>query len=157
MIPVEARTWWHALSDEARLELERSWREPAIDTSFRGHPLPIWLEGGVDGEIADEDPNRDLLEYILNHDVPFFLEGRRFHICRTHAPAKRMLRTQQIPAGFVCPVRAEACPIQFIARGRRVTLRVRRYSDPTMGEVARSEGSPRITELLMCFRGSPVH
>ena len=126
MIPAEARSWWLSLSDATRAELERSWREPPIGTTMDGCALPIWLEGEVDGDA--EDVNQDLLEYILNHDVPFFLEERRFHICREHAPAKAILKRGCIPRGFRCPVRGPKCPMQKMAGGRKVALRARRAS-----------------------------
>ncbi len=63
------------------------------------------------------DGNRDLLEFILNHEeIVFFLEERSFHICTEHRQARAILERLKIPARFRCALRGEDCPMRVISR-----------------------------------------
>ncbi len=78
MIPAEARTWWHSLSDDARQELERSWHRHALSFDSEEREFPITLVEDVEPD-PPEDVYLGLLEYIINHEMRF-VQPRRFHI-----------------------------------------------------------------------------
>ncbi len=111
--------WWRGLSEDARAEVACALEVDA--------PISFVLLGDLENEPEDDDPARDLREYIQgNAEVSFFLEEREFRICRDHAPAQRVLANGDLPAGFRCSHRGDACPWVVVSKaaGRaRVVLR----------------------------------
>lgn len=115
------RRWRATLPAAARVGLAlRSWRDQ-----------PLTLIGApVDAELAHDAARwtTDLIEYINGHEeVGFYLQERRFHICRAHAAARRVVRAGVIPGGFTCPRRAADCPFATAAAcvpGQAVRLRL---------------------------------
>jgi hypothetical protein len=103
------RQWRASLPATARVGLAlRSWRDQPL--TLIGEP--------VDAELAHDTAlwTTSLIEYVNSHEeVGFYLQERRFHICRAHAAARRVVCTGVIPAGFECPVRAAACPFAAAA------------------------------------------
>lgn len=80
--------------------------------SWRSHPLTL-IAVAVDSEQARdaEQWTTELIEYINSHEeVGFNLQERRFHICRAHAAARRVIHTGVIPAAFACPRGEPSCP-----------------------------------------------
>jgi hypothetical protein len=62
---------------------------------------------------------QDLIEYLNAHpEIDFFLGERRFHICRAHAEARRVLATGGIPHDFACPLQRRACPFARALSGQ---------------------------------------
>lgn len=129
--------WWSALDDETRRELE-GLDDPARDdiTKTAAGPgrwaaLPLALCGHfVDPEDARDDAmwRQDLIEYLNAHpEIGFSVEHRRFHICRAHAHARRVLETGRIPHDFACPLARSSCPFaRALAHqpGRTIVLSV---------------------------------
>jgi hypothetical protein len=133
-----AAAWWANLTPTARVEFVQLWDARTDDTALYGtcedgqlvwHELPIELRGTI-VDVDDDDDHQaqkqQLLEYIGNHeDVQFFLVERRLHICRAHAAARAVISTGMLPADFVCPAAAGACPMASIlaaSGGRAVRL-----------------------------------
>jgi len=113
------RRWLPTLPFAARRALRRTvWRDPPIE--LVGIP--------VDPESARENAAwcRQMIEYINGHEeIGFYLQERRFHICRSHAAARRVIERGVIDAGFVCPRGEAACPFAgaaAIVPGRAVML-----------------------------------
>ena len=120
------RDWWLRLSDDEKTELLTSWDDRAEQTSlsFDGtewQELPIQLRGffAVDplAKIENEMWTEQLQEWVTSHDdVVFFLEERKFHICRAHPKARRVLETGVVPATFACPLGRQRCPLASAVR-----------------------------------------
>lgn len=118
--------WWATLPKRQRTELHRRWDPRGEDIQWQAEgtgwqALPIRLQGRTveDAELGPEGrlAKRQLLEFVLNHEeIRFFLEERRFHICRRHAPAREVLAAGVLPARFRCAFRGEACPLRAISR-----------------------------------------
>src|SRR5689334_2088712 len=92
--------------------LPRATRTDLRLTSWRDQPLEL-VAMPVDAEAATEHEawTDQLREYIDGHEeIGFFLQERRFHICRAHPAARRVIATGTIPAGFTCPRAHAACP-----------------------------------------------
>lgn len=126
----------HRLTRRARAAL-RAWRATLPTEARAGLRLPSWRDqpleligAPVDAELAHDTAlwTAQLVEYINSHEeVGFYLQERRFHICRAHAVARRVVRTGVIPADFACPRRATDCPFAAAAAcfpGRVVKLRL---------------------------------
>lgn len=124
------------LARRARAVL-RQWRATLPTEARAGLALPSWRDqplaligAPVDAELAHDDAlwTAQLVEYINGHEeVGFYLQERRFHICRAHAAARRVVGTGVIPAGFACPRRAADCPLAAAAAcvlGQAVRLRL---------------------------------
>ncbi len=135
--------WWEGLADEARSELVMLFdarRERVDRTGCQFLPLPIELSGRM-AQTAEElaaDEADDVMalgqlyDFVIGHeDIAFFLEQRKFQICRQHLQAKEILRRRVIPAGFRCSLRGEHCPMVRISReaGEHVRLRLARAAD----------------------------
>jgi len=109
----------HPLTRRARAALRgwlptlpRATRATLRPTTWPDPPIAL-LGVASDPELAHEEAQwtRQLGEYINGHEeIGFFLQERRFHICRAHAAARRVIATGVIPAGFVCPRAAAGCP-----------------------------------------------
>ncbi|MBL8622866.1 MAG: hypothetical protein JNK64_16235 [Myxococcales bacterium] len=124
------------LARRARAAL-RQWRATLSTDARAGLALPSWRDqpltligAPVDPELAYDAAlwTAQLVEYINSHEeVGFYLQERRFHICRVHAAARRVVRAGVIPAGFTCPRRAADCPFAAAAAcvpGQAVQLRL---------------------------------
>ncbi|MEM7607440.1 MAG: hypothetical protein AAF411_18970 [Myxococcota bacterium] len=128
------KRWWSTLGDARRNELHHlcDRRHDDIALAASGElwqSLPIRLQGRTveDRELGAEgrQMKRDLLEFILNREeIVFFLEERRFHICRHHSQARAALERGAIPADFRCSLRGEACPMRAVSKaaGQRPVL-----------------------------------
>jgi hypothetical protein len=99
----DAARWWAGLAPEERVELARRWSPAKLRfVAYRDPPRdpPTW--------------NQDLYEYVVGHDLKFFLEAttRTFFVgCRAHALAREALREGRIPADFRCPLDRADCPM----------------------------------------------
>jgi hypothetical protein len=108
-----------APSTQAELRRLRAHRPPELD--LVGHV--------VDREAEREHRmwTRDLREYVSSHEeVGFFLQERRYHICRAHAAARAVIASGTIPAAFACPLHNRACPLagaSALAGGGLIHLR----------------------------------
>ena len=124
------------LARRARAAL-RQWRATLPADARAGLALPSWRDqplvligAPVDAALAHDAAlwTAQLVEYINSHEeVGFYLQERRFHICRAHAAARRVVRAGVIPAGFACPRRAADCPFAAAAAcvpGQAVQLRL---------------------------------
>jgi hypothetical protein len=68
-------------------------------------------------KIENEMWTEQLQEWVTSHDdVVFFLEERKFHICRAHPKARRVLETGVVPATFACPLGRQRCPLASAVR-----------------------------------------
>lgn len=98
------REWKATLPASVRADLTlRSWRS---------HPVTL-IAVAVDSEQARDAElwTTELIEYINSHEeAGFYLQERRFHICRAHAAARRVIHTGVIPAAFACPRGEPRCP-----------------------------------------------
>jgi hypothetical protein len=88
---------------------------------------PIDLIGRPQDDLDDGlDATHDLTEYINAHEeVGFHLQERRFHICRAHILARRVIATGSIPANFICSRAVTTCPFMAASAsvgGRRIIL-----------------------------------
>jgi hypothetical protein len=103
------RRWLPTVPLVARRALRRTvWRDPPIE--LVGIP--------VDPESVREHVAwcRQMIEYINGHEeIGFYLQERRFHICRRHARARRVIATGVIEAGFACPRGEATCPFAAAA------------------------------------------
>lgn len=125
--------WWRSLDALARDAVVSEARpdDTAWLTDDEGHPV-VELRGRfVDPEDAIDDAlwRQELIEYIDAHpEIVFFLEERRFHICRAHAVGRRVAKTGVVPRDFVCPLADRACPLQRASElgvGRAIALEAR--------------------------------
>lgn len=99
--------WWRSLDESARRELGAVRSRPGAqepELVLAGRPVDP-LE-----QAENEQWTAQLCEYVNSHDVPFFLEEQRFHICRAHAAARKVAETGVLPADFSCPLRQSTCP-----------------------------------------------
>jgi hypothetical protein len=151
----ELRRWCTRLPPEERAELGSLLdrradhvfhQAPAGDRCREWHELPIVLLGQpIDAEIERENRlwTQQLAEYVNAHEeVGFFLQERRFHICRAHAVARAVIARGTIPAGFTCPRAATDCPLASagaLAGGARIDLRPR----VLLGSERREHSPPR--------------
>lgn len=130
--------WWAKLPSSRQRELQHLWDPRADDIAWTEdadswEPLPIHLEGRTaeDTELGPDTrlAKQQMLEFILGHEeIGFFLQERRFHICRRHTQAHEILSRGLLPADFRCTLRAERCPMRAIAKAageRPVRIRVR--------------------------------
>jgi hypothetical protein len=98
-------TWQRQLTPAVRAELRHLGPRSPSEVTLVAHP--------VDGELEREHRmwTRDLRDYVNSHEeVGFFLQERRYHICRAHAAARTVIATGTISAAFQCPLRDRACP-----------------------------------------------
>jgi len=138
--------WWSALDDATRPELDALY-DPGRDdiTRAAAEParwaaLPLELRGRfVDPEDARDDAmwRQDFIEYLNAHpEIDLAVGARRFHICRAHADARRVLETGRIPHDFGCPLGRPSCPFaRALAQqpGHGIALSVRRRVAPLHG------------------------
>src|SRR5262245_33752331 len=116
--------WWGRLDEPIRCELASRWgRSAERSERFEGgsdagtdgrRGLLAGLRGRfVDPEDAAENEmwTEALRDYITALDIPFFLEERKFHICRAHPEARAVLATGVIRPGFTCPLLRASCPL----------------------------------------------
>ena len=69
-------------------------------------------------------------------ELDFSVGPRRFHICRAHADARRVLETGRIPHDFVCPLGRSSCPFGRALEqqpGQAIVLSVRRETTALRG------------------------
>ncbi|MEM9069805.1 MAG: hypothetical protein AAGE52_14930 [Myxococcota bacterium] len=115
------RQWWARLSVDERSELAHLWDPRSDDIAWsRGRSLPIRLQGRpvVDRQLGPDSRimRGQLLDFVLNHEeIGFFLEKRRFHICRLHTQARQILEDGTIPDTFRCTLRGHACAFERVA------------------------------------------
>jgi hypothetical protein len=128
--------WWRGLDEAQRRDVDAACDRARDDitraTTEDGSTLvelPLELRADfVDAEDARDDAmwRADWIEYLNAHaEIAFFLEGRRFHICRAHADARRVARAGRIPHDFACPLASASCPFtRALARrpGRAIVL-----------------------------------
>lgn len=123
----EVESWWRALDEMVRVELESPWSE---DSEPRDQDFAILVGHFVDPEDRRDDrlARRELNEYINNRAVGFFLSDRTFHVgCRAHQQARTALSSGRLRASFRCPVGRQSCPmLAAIARagGSSIELEV---------------------------------
>lgn len=120
------QAWWDGLDPVAREECRALWRGERR-AAWDGVVVVPEVEGAEE-DVEDARGRRDLLEYILNHDVAFFLDAQTYRICRRHPIARAVVSTGYVPRSFVCPLgHRAACPIEQLrtaARGGVVRLRI---------------------------------
>jgi len=128
--------WWRALDATSQRAVRALCDERGEDVAsmfdevtHEWHTLPIVLRGHfVDPEDARESEagTTDLLEYIDAHpEIAFWLEERRYHICRAHPAARALLTQRQVPSTFECPFGHTSCPYKRAtanANGRTLVL-----------------------------------
>lgn len=118
--------WWRGLDAEARRECRALWRG---ERRKQWDGVVILPEAeGADDAAEEREGRQDLLEYILAHDVAFFLDAQTYRICRRHPHARAVVRAGYLPRAFVCPLgRPSECPLERLrgaARGGVVRLRI---------------------------------
>ncbi len=117
------------LARRARAAL-RQWRATLPTDARVGLALPSWRDqplvligAPVDAALADDAAlwTAQLVEYINSHEeVGFYLQERRFHICRAHAAARRGRARRRHPGGLRVPA-----PRRRVSVRRRGGLRAR--------------------------------
>lgn len=103
----EVAAWWRSLDENARHELGA-----APSRSGSDEPEMVLQGRPVDPQeqAENEQWTAQLREYVNGHEVPFFMEEKRFHICRAHRIAREVTETGVLPAAFSCPLEQAACP-----------------------------------------------
>ena len=113
--------WWQRLERLDRRALNRFWE---IDAGHGADGRAGWVgldfvpalrrDAAADALDAD-DAARDFHEYVDNHpELVYHVPVPTFHICRSHAAARDVVRRGHLPADFACPLRRATCSMRAL-------------------------------------------
>ena len=130
------------LRDRAR-QVYREWRR-ALPYAERAELAAAPRAEQIVAKAVDPDAREnaewsaELAEYLTAHDL-FWVEERRYHICRPHPAARAVIATGVVPARFSCPLASAACPIAAASGCTPKHLHVIWASWPATGESAHAK------------------